>query len=59
MARLMGLGVLVGTVSFVATWKTEPHCYGVALLRVYQPYVWIGWTLKGRRNGDKNGLIGP
>jgi hypothetical protein len=58
MAGLIGLGVLVGTVSLVASWKTEPHWYGGALLSVYPPCVWIGWTLKGRRSGDKNGLIG-
>ncbi len=45
LAGLMGLGVLVGTVSLVASWKTEPHWYGVALLAVYPPCVWIGWML--------------
>ena len=52
MAGLMGLGVLVGTVSLVSSWKAEPHWYGIALLAVYPPCVWIGWTLKGRANGQ-------
>jgi hypothetical protein len=45
MAGLIGLGVLVGTVSLVTSWTTEPHWYGVALLAVYPPCVWIGWSL--------------
>jgi Ca2+/Na+ antiporter len=48
MAGLIILGVLVGTVSLATSWKTEPHWYGVALLFVYPPCVWIGWTLKSR-----------
>ncbi len=42
MAGLLGLGVTVGTVSLIAFWKTEPHWYGIALLAVYPPCVWIG-----------------
>jgi len=48
MAGLMGLGVFVGTISLVTSWKTEPHWYGLALLAVYPPCVWIGWALKSR-----------
>ena len=48
-AGLMGLGVLVGTVSLVTSWKTEPHWYGIALLVFYVPCVWIGWTLERPR----------
>lgn len=48
LAGLIGLGVLVGTASLITSWKNEPHWYGVALLAVYPPCVWIGWTLKGR-----------
>jgi hypothetical protein len=54
MAGLMGLGVLVGAVSLVSSWKTEPHWYGIGLLAVYPPCVWIGWTLKGRANGESS-----
>ena len=49
---LMGLGVLVGAVSLVGSWKTEPHWYGIALLVVYSPCVWIGWKL-GRLKADR------
>jgi hypothetical protein len=52
MAGLVGLGLSVGTVSLVSSWKAEPHWYGIALLAVYAPCVWIGWTLKGRAKGQ-------
>ncbi len=45
-AGLIGLGVLVGTVSLVVSWRTEPHWYGIALLVVYPPCVWIGRALE-------------
>lgn len=51
MAGLIGLGVLVGTVSLVTSWKAEPHWYGIALLVFYPPCVWIGWRLKARTKG--------
>jgi hypothetical protein len=44
LAGLIALGVLVGTVFLVGSWKTEPHWYGIALVVVYSPCVWIGWT---------------
>jgi hypothetical protein len=46
LAGLMGLGLVVGTGSLIASWKTEPHWYGIALLAVYPPCVWVGWTLR-------------
>jgi peptidoglycan/LPS O-acetylase OafA/YrhL len=49
---LMGLGLLVGAVSLVGSWKTEPHWYGIALLVIYSPCVWIGWKL-GRLKADR------
>ena len=54
MAGLMGLGGLVGALSLVLSWKTEPRWYGIGLLAVYPPCVWIGWTLKGRANGQSS-----
>jgi hypothetical protein len=45
---LIGLGLSVGTVSLVASWKSEPHWYGVGLLLVYAPCVWIGWALRSQ-----------
>jgi hypothetical protein len=47
---LIALGVLVGLVSLVTSWKSEPHWYGIALFVTYPPCVWIGWTLKDREN---------
>lgn len=32
MTGLIGLGVFVGAVSLVTSWKTEPQWYGIALL---------------------------
>lgn len=46
MAGLMSLGVLVGTISLATSWKTEPRWYGITLLAVYPPCVWIGWRLR-------------
>jgi peptidoglycan/LPS O-acetylase OafA/YrhL len=36
---LVGLGLLVGTISLVTSWKAEPHWYGIALLSVWVPCV--------------------
>jgi hypothetical protein len=52
MAGLIGLGLSVGTVSLVMSWKFEPHWYGMALLAVYAPCVWIGWLLRSRVNAQ-------
>jgi hypothetical protein len=56
LAGLIGLGVLVGGVDLIASWKSEPNWYGIALLVVYAPCVWIGWRLKSRRNGPSSDL---
>jgi hypothetical protein len=45
MAGLIGLGLTVGPVSLVTSWKSDPHWYGISLLAVYAPCVWIGWSL--------------
>jgi hypothetical protein len=58
MAGLMALGVLVGTASVVTSWKTEPHWYGIALLVVYPPCVWMGWKLRARANGPNQSKLG-
>ena len=43
---LIALGLLVGTLSFVTSWKSEPHWYGIALLLTYAPCIWTGWALR-------------
>lgn len=47
-AGLIGLGLTVGTVSLITSWESDPHWYGIALLAVYAPCVWIGWSFGGR-----------
>jgi hypothetical protein len=54
MAGLIGLGLSIGTVFLVASWKSEPHWYGIALLVVYAPCVWIGWLLWARVNAQSS-----
>jgi hypothetical protein len=46
MVSLIGLGIVVGTISVVTL--TEPHWYAIALLAAYPPCVLIGWTLRSR-----------
>lgn len=48
MISLICLGLLVGTASLTAAWHMEPHWYGIALLAVYAPCVWIGCSLRLR-----------
>jgi peptidoglycan/LPS O-acetylase OafA/YrhL len=42
---LIGLGLLIGTISVVASWNAEPHWYQIGLLVVWAPCVWIGYVL--------------
>jgi len=44
--NLMALGLTIGTISFVTSWNREPHWYGIALLAVYAPCVWIGYAMQ-------------
>ena len=45
MVGLIGLGILIGTLSLFNSWNAEPHWYVIALFVAYPPCVWIGWTL--------------
>jgi phosphotransferase system glucose/maltose/N-acetylglucosamine-specific IIC component len=47
-ASMMVLGVLIGTLSLVTSWKVEPHWYGIVLLASYAPCVWGGYVLVRR-----------
>ena len=49
LAGLIGLAMLVGTISLITSWKSEPHWYGIALLMVYPPCAWAGWRSKEAR----------
>lgn len=42
---LIVLGLMIGSASLVLTWRSEPHWYGITLLAVYAPCVWIGYEL--------------
>jgi hypothetical protein len=48
MITLICLGLLVGSASLTASWHMEPHWYGIGLLAVYAPCVWIGCSLRLR-----------
>ena len=49
MLSLMALGLLIGGLSLPSSWSREPHWYRIALLAVWVPCVWIGWTLRSQR----------
>jgi hypothetical protein len=49
-AGLVALGLLVGGFSLTVSWETEPHWYGIALLVVYGPSIWVGYRLANRRS---------
>ena len=52
MLGLIGLGLPVGAVSLIASWKAEPHWYGIALLSIWAPGVWIGIALERWMTGS-------
>src|SRR5262245_35339829 len=43
---LILVGLLIGSVSVVASWESEPHWYAITLLCVYAPCVWAGYRLE-------------
>lgn len=45
---LMALGLLIGGLSLPPSWNREPHWYRIALLAVWVPCVWVGWSLRVR-----------
>jgi LytS/YehU family sensor histidine kinase len=47
---LATLGLIIGLISLVTTWNAEPHWYGIALLSVFAPCVWMGYTLMPREH---------
>ena len=54
MFGLMCLGLLIGALSLPSSWSREPHWYRIALLAVWVPCVWIGWTLRSQRAVEKS-----
>jgi hypothetical protein len=49
LALLAAVGIVVGGFSLFHSWHDEPHWYGIALLAVYFPCLWLGWNLMSRR----------
>jgi len=43
---LIALGWIIGVISLITSWQTEPHWYGIALLVVWGPFVWLGYLLQ-------------
>jgi hypothetical protein len=48
MLGLTILGLLIGALSLVLSWGREPLWYGITLLAVWSPCVWIGHRLQLR-----------
>lgn len=40
---LIAIGLLVGAISLLSSWRSEPHWYAVVLLAVYAPCVCLGY----------------
>ena len=49
LAFLGAIGIVVGGFSVWQSWQNQPHWYGIALLAVYFPCLWLGWNLRSRR----------
>ena len=45
---LILVGLVVGAISLWNSWGTEPHWYGVILLGIWVPFLWLGWVLRAR-----------
>jgi len=52
LAFLAAVGLVIGGFSLFHSWQNEPHWYGIALLAVYFPCLWLGWNLRSRRGGE-------
>lgn len=46
---LIAIGLLIGGCSLAASWHADPHWYGIALILVYAPSVWIGYRMERSR----------
>ena len=52
LAFLTAVGIVIGGFSVFHSWQSEPHWYGIALLAVYFPCLWLGWNLRSRRGAE-------
>jgi hypothetical protein len=46
---LIAIGLVVGAISLLASWRGEPHWYAISLITVYSPCVWLGYRIAGYR----------
>ena len=46
---LILLGEVLGTIAQIRLWDTVPHWFGLGLLVLYAPAIWIGGELRARR----------
>jgi hypothetical protein len=46
---LISIGLLVAGFSLAASWHADPHWYGIALILVYAPCVWMGYRMERRQ----------
>lgn len=58
LAFLATIGIVIGGFSLFHSWHNEPHWYGIALLAVYFPCLWLGWRLRSR-SGAEAASSGP
>ena len=52
LALLGAVGIVLGGFSLFHSWHYEPHWYGIALLAVYFPCLWLGWNLRSGRSAE-------
>lgn len=45
---LIIVGLLIGSVSVITSWRSESHWYAITLLGVYAPCVWAGYRWERR-----------
>jgi hypothetical protein len=47
---LILVGLTVGGFSLAASWNSEPRLYGIALIGIWAPFIWVGYLLaRGKR----------
>ena len=53
MLGLMAFGELMGVASAAREWSLVPHWFSLALMLVYPPMVWLGYTIRTRSNSGQ------
>ena len=50
---LIVVGLLIGSASVAASWRSEPHWYAITLLCVFAPCIWLGHRLEQRSTSQR------